>query len=234
MTKFSFEAPIAHLEDFEDLQDFHFTLSMLYSDERYKKFYKEQSLKGEKTIWLDNSYNEQLNADKLEALVEIAEEVGVQKVISPDSPKWSIGEISTAFQEATEAFRREELIVVISSLDMHAYLKLEGALHFAVSYWNRPKMQSILEKLLPCHFLGLLSIPELLKYHPPTCDTSMPIKLALRGMLLRDWAAKDYPHIYTHELGEKGGDFFHTKMTKEQVALARRNILRLKEVCNEE
>ena len=76
-------------------------------------------------------------------------------------------------------------------------------------------------ELMPSHFLGLISIPEIRDFHPPTCDTSMPIKLAMKGMMLRDWAAKDYPHIYTHELGNQGEDYFNAKLTTEQLEQAR-------------
>ena len=57
MTRFSFEVPIAHLETFEDLQDFHFALSMLFAEGRYKNFYS--NLPRNKEVWLDNSFNEQ-------------------------------------------------------------------------------------------------------------------------------------------------------------------------------
>lgn len=235
MTKFSFEVPIKHLQDFEDLQDFHFTLSMLYDNPIYRSFYEEQRAKGEKTIWLDNSYNEKLSADSLSTLMGIANSLDVDKIIAPDSPEWSKEQIGDAFLEAATHISPKKLICVVKDVEMKEYMLKLGATHFATSYWVRPNLSLITQmKLMPSHFLGLISIPEIRDFHPPTCDTSMPIKLAMKGMMLRDWAAKDYPHIYTHELGNQGEDYFNAKLTTEQLAQARLNIIRLKEVCNEE
>lgn len=230
-TKYSFEVPIPHLQDFEDLQDFHFTLCHLYDQPEYLSFFRQQRIKGEKTIWLDNSYNEQLEATGLSKMLGVAVQVEPSKIISPDSPKWDTAKIATAYVKALKVFNRDSLTVVVRSIEMKQALLECGANHFAVSYWVRPDLtHDVLQKLKPWHMLGLISPQEIITLQPPTCDTSMPIKIALRGWTLQEWGTKGCPHIYTHELGESGKDFFNTKMTRDQIDLARMNIRRLKEV----
>lgn len=235
MTKFSFEVPIKHLQDFEDLQDFHFILSMLYDNPVYRDFYEQQYRKGEKTIWVDNSFNEKQTPDDLNLLVDIAQSLNAAKVISPDSLDWTQEVIGDAFLETCEKIEPERIIVVARSPEMQTYLKRIGVAHFALPYKVRPNLGMIdTMEMMPSHYLGLNDIPEILDFKPPTCDTSMPIKLAMKGIFVRDWAAKGYPHIYTYELGLHGSDYFNATLSKEQLNLARLNIIRIKEVCNEE
>lgn len=230
-TKYSFEAPIPHLQDFEDLQDFHFTLCHLYSNPEYLLFYRRQRVKGEKTIWLDNSYNELLEATSLSNMVHVSMQVDPDKVISPDSPKWDTVRMIDSYMQARKVFSRDTLTVVVRSTEMKRAFEAVGANHFCTSYWVRPDLtHDTLRKLSPFHMLGLISPQEIITLQPPTCDTSMPIKIALKGWTLQEWGAKGCPHIYTHELGTAGGDYFTTKMTRDQIDLARMNIRRLKEV----
>lgn len=230
MTKFSFEVPIRHMEEFDDLQDYYFTLSYLYRQVQYYKSIIAIRDKGEKTIWLDNSYNELLEAEQLSTLVEIATTIRPAKIISPDSPKWDKIQIAEAFKEARKHFKRSQLIAVVKDLDMLEYMRINEAQHFAVSYWNRPLVDQ--KKMMPCHFLGLFNPMEIKEFQPPTCDTSMPIKLALQSKTIYDWRDEGYPHIFTHELGIAGDDYFNAKMTKKQIWQARQNIKELKEMCN--
>ena len=114
-------------------------------------------------------------------------------------------------------------------------MKKQRVLNFAVSYWVRDSFTPTdlcLVSQEGIHFLGLLSIPEILQYRPRTCDTSMPIKLALRNETIRDWAGKGYPHVHTKDLGFEGKDFFNATMTDKQLKLAKSNIEHLKEVIN--
>ena len=230
MTKFSFEVPIKHMEEFDDLQDFYFTLNHLYKNHAYISYMVKVRNKGEKTIWLDNSYNELLHAEPLDAMVSVANVIHPSKVISPDSPKWSKELIAEAYDDALSFFHPAQLIVVVKDVEMHRYMADRTATHFAVSYWNRPIPQQ--KQLMPCHFLGLLNPQEIKEFKPPTCDTSMPIKLAIQSKTIDDWRKEGYPHIYTHELGIAGNDYFNTTMTKKQIWQARQNIKELKEECN--
>jgi hypothetical protein len=229
MTKFSFEVPIPHLKDFEDLQDFFFTLSFLYADDTYKRFYMEKIQEGLKTVWLDNSYNEKLKADDCDLLMIMAKQLGVQKVIVPDDPKWGTTKIIHSLKQARSMIHPGHLITVVSSRTMASALTLAGAHHLAYSYWNRKEVP--IEKRMwakDCHFLGMLELEELIRIKPPSCDTSMPIKMALKGWNVGAWQMNGSPHIYTHELP----DFFTTTLTKGQIALARDNIKHIKEAVN--
>jgi hypothetical protein len=233
MTRFSFEVPIAHLDDFEDLQDFIFSLSYLYADPYYRSWMARQRDKGERTIWLDNSYNELLKAQDMETLRDIIEWLNPRKVISPAAPDWSVERLGGEFVRAKHYVGSTELIAVVNSREMHQHLVNLGATHFAISYWNRPSMgHEMVRDLQPAHFLGLLSPNEIIALRPPTCDTSMPIKLAIQNQTIEQWVQEGCPHIYTHKMGTAGEDFFHLRMSDQMVELARKNIIHLKEMCN--
>lgn len=230
MTKFSFEVPIAHLEDFEDLQDFHFSLSMLYKNENYKKFMHNQAAEGLKTIWLDNSYNEQLKATKHEDLADIMKILDCAKVIAPDSPEWSMEAILHSHEKMTQLVNKDKVMIVVSNEEMFKASKALNIKPISISYWTRIKMTlSELHWTKDCHFLGMLSVAELVALRPPSCDTSMPIKMALRDLTIEEWEEQDHPHYYTHEMP----DFFDMIMTQEEIDLARHNITRLKYLVNE-
>lgn len=228
-TKFSFEVPITHLRDFEDLQDFHFMLSpLLVQSFPYATFYQEQKAKGLKTLWLDNGFNEQGFPDMADRLIELAQNYRVSKVISPDAPNWPSLAILNHYYEMTKRLLEERVIVVVNSaetFDLLGDAMILGCT--AIPYRCRPEMSGLLRNnpdwVKRSHFLGLNSVPELLEYRPRSCDTSMPIKLALKGQTLRDWAEEGYPHVHTVM------NFFHLRMTDKEVDLARNNIISLKE-----
>jgi hypothetical protein len=234
MTKFSFEVPLAHLEDFHDLQDYYFTLSKLYNKEKYIRFMSKVRSTGLHTMWLDNSYNEKMVADDPYELIETFNSFRLDRIIAPDDPSWDANKIALEFVKVAEHIGEWNTICVVSSPLMMEYMITEyGAKNFALSYWVRPKLSEYsLSQMRSCHFLGLLSVPEIMKYKPPSCDTSMPIKLAMQRKSLMEWAHDGYPHVHTKDLGSEGDDFFNMKMTNEQVTLARDNIKRLKEACN--
>ena len=70
MLRLSFEVPLKHLNDFHEDQDFIFSLSMLYQNNKYTKYIKQCKERGYE-IWLDNSFNEKQQADPPEKLVQI-------------------------------------------------------------------------------------------------------------------------------------------------------------------
>lgn len=230
MTKFSFEVPIAHLEEFEDLQDFHFSLSMLYENPVYEQFMHKQIDKGLKTVWLDNSYNEQLKATKHEDLARIMSVHDCSKVIAPDSPKWSTEQIFDSWDEMSQLVARWKVMIVVSNKEMFEKAKAMGIQPISISYWTRINMTwEELRWTKNCHFLGMLSVQELFDLRPPSCDTSMPIKMALKGLTIDEWEATGHPHYYTHEMPE----FFDYIMSRKEIALARQNIIRLRELLTE-
>lgn len=230
MTLFSFEVPFNHLGDFEELQDFHFSVSTFYENTRYKAYMCEQARKGLKSVWLDNGYNERMKADDPNKLAKLAFEVGANKIVSPDSPKWEPIQIFDSYFDMLHYFPSSKMIVVVKDeimLKMGLRFKVTN---FAYSYWVR--MGKTLEEMMwatRCHFLGLVNCKEIRELQPPSCDTSMPIKIALRGWSLRKWIEKDCPHIHTKDIY---GEFFFKKMTTKQIDLAINNIIMLKEVCN--
>jgi hypothetical protein len=231
-TAFSFEVPIKHLELFEDFQDFHFTLSMLYSESVYSTFYLWQKKLGLKTIWLDNSYNEKMKADSAHELIPTFKVLGAHKVISPDDPSWPLERIKAAYLNMCVMIPSEQVIVVVNSPQMLQEMKQVGASNFALSYWVRPKLTpEELYEMRECHFLGLLDPFEISRCNPRSCDTSMPIKLALQKKTIEEWIEEGCPHVNTKDLGKDGMDFFHRELTEEEIELSMRNIIDLKEVC---
>jgi hypothetical protein len=230
MTKFSFEVPIKHLQDFEDLQDFHFTLSMLYDKSEYWRFYLKQKAKGDKAIWLDNSWNEKGEPADATNLIDIYSDLLPDKVISPDSPEWPPIAILESFESLADHIPRAQLVAVTNNLKTYQLLKPYAKTR-AIAYRVRPTISSSsLFRMMPMHFLGLNSIQEIREFKPFTCDTSMPIKLAMRGYSINDWVSKGCPHIHTRDLGPGGMNFFNAKLTKDQIKQARINITTLKEM----
>jgi hypothetical protein len=241
-TAFSFEVPIAHLDDFADLQDYHFCLSMLCRDDRYFKHFHQLACKDHRQVWLDNSFNEQGKADQLEELVDLFTELGAHKLVVPDDPAWTTEQMKLSYHATTFHLDYLETITVVKSPEMRQELSLLGAQHFALSYhirlpaykqWLTSKREVPKYELFrwasDMHFLGLCDIDEIQALRPPTCDTSMPIKIALQGLELHQWYELGCPHIHTKDICE---EFFSCNMTNNQIHLARRNIIELKEVCN--
>jgi len=235
MTKFSFEVPIKHLTDFHDLQDFHFCLSMLFSYNRYVDYHREIRDSGLKTIWIDNSFNEKFVADDLHDLLYWYREMDAVRLVAPDSIEWETSQIEKSYRDACSHIGNAKTILVCRNYQMYLDLKHLNPGTVAVSYWKRPGMEMAewtyeqLKKITHrLHFLGLNSIEELLIVNPQSCDTSMPIKLALVGKTLKQWMEEGCPHINTKDLGHQGKSFFEAEMSNYQIDLARRNICDLK------
>lgn len=228
MTYFSFETPVKHLKDFEDLQDFHFTLSMLYSNKIYANFIMEQRSAGYKGIWLDNSFNELRKADSAHSLIELYKIYGFTKVICPDDPTWTNSQLHNEWLKMASVIPVNKLIVVVHDSGSRDYLKACGVKHFAYPFKQRrgvPIEHQVWAK--SHHFLGLNNLEELRVTRPISCDTSLPIKLARIGMSIDQWVSNGCP-IYS-----KGGDYFDCSLTTKEIELARQNIIKLKELTNE-
>jgi hypothetical protein len=233
MTKWSFEVPTAHLDDFEDLQDFIFALSFLIdTDNKYRGWLREQSVKGLKTIWLDNSFNELARADQAKSLAFIARDIGAHRVVSPDDPSWDIVRIADAWEKTANWIPEDFLVVVVKSLEMYNYMQSIGAQHFAISYHIRRDwtLEDTLWVPQNIHFLGLCNTNEIKACQPISCDTSRPIKLAIENRTLDDWMEEGFNNQY-HPPGQGKLPYFNMKMTTKQIDLARHNIIKLKEVC---
>ncbi len=229
--KFSYEVPIPNLWDFLPYQDFIFTLQHLYKDEDYHEFALINQYSYD--LWLDNSYNEQMVATTNFNLAETYSSLNrVEKVIAPDDPKWNTAQMQESVEDLGNIIGFDKVLIVVNSVDMmHTIMhniETDDPSRFAVSYWTRPNMTpQELKQFKGVHFLGLLNPQELVDYQPASCDTSMPIKLALIGQTIDDWMKNGCPHIHTKDLGEAGADFFNKKLTSEQLELSFKNILAL-------
>lgn len=229
MTKFSFEVPIAHLHDFEEDQDFLFTLSFLYNRPEYVRYVRDTLKVGVKCVWLDNSYNELEKADNFAKMIELYINHRQHRVISPDDPKWTKEQIAFEYMQMNRTVKSHELIAVVNSPEMMEYLKTKGARNFAYSYHCRGgKSYEDMLWARECHFLGLISPYEVAYIKPPTCDTSMPIKLALQHKKYSEWMQEGCTHQHTKDLPS----FFDVVMTDRELKEAKDNIKRMKEFAN--
>jgi hypothetical protein len=225
MTLFSFEVPLKHLEDFDHLQDFHFSLSFLYKYPEYKEF----MLNTKKELWLDNSTNELKEPDSCSLLSALSNEVNAVKVIAPDHPDWNQETMLNSFLSLQKCgVPSEKICVIIHHPDWIGHFKSYGVRHFAVPYDFRYCTREKLKRFGECHFLGLLSIQELKIAKPTTCDTSMPIKLALLGQTMQDWMVNGCPHLHSTP------HFFDLTLSIKEVRLAKENIQELRRLLDEE
>ena len=183
MTKFSFEVPYNHLEEFHPHQDFIFTLSLAYEDRRMQRYLHAVKQEGLRTIWLDNSFNEKQEADDPQIMKDLAYAWRPQKIICPDDPKWAPSQLYDLYCDMGSSIPVRELLCVANNWDCYEYLRNFGVRSFAVSYWTRSKnwTHEQLAKIQDLHFLGLLDMMELRAVRPASCDTSMPVKIALKN-----------------------------------------------------
>lgn len=225
-TKWAFEVPMYHLEDFQDLQDSNFCLAHLCKDKKYVKFFRNSPL----VTTLDNSYNEEGKPTSVTSLVRIAEELEAYTIVSPDSHLWGLGEALTAFESLQKVIGDKDFTIsyVIHSAREYEIAKYAGSKFTAAPGRWRSSMPTRVLHVVD-HFLGFNNPLEVRTFHPASVDTGMPIKLALQGKTLDSWLRESCPHIHNKDFK----DYFFLKMSLPQIRLARKNILRLKEVCNE-
>jgi len=225
MIKLSFEVPIKHLEAFEHLQDFHFSLSFLYKYPEYKEF----MLRTKKELWLDNSTNELKQPDSCSLLSKLYTELQPTYVVAPDHPDWNQETMLNSFLKLQDCgVPPEKICVIIHHPDWIGHFKSYEVKHFAVPYDFRYCTREKLKRFEECHFLGLLSIQELKIAKPATCDTSMPIKLALLGQTMEDWVSNGCPHLHSTP------GFFNLTLSIKELQLAKKNIQELRHLLDEE
>uniref|UniRef100_A0A6M3KFZ2 Uncharacterized protein n=1 Tax=viral metagenome TaxID=1070528 RepID=A0A6M3KFZ2_9ZZZZ len=224
MTMFSFEVPLRHLQEFHDLQDYLFALSFLTKEEEYREYLQNR---GDKMLVLDNSFNELQVAQSAQEMRQASLGLSPMYVISPDSDSWGTEEMIQSYNQMLEiGFTQDEIILPIRSSKEYLTAFQSRVRHMAIPYEYRP----LFPEAFPwssMHFLGLRDPLEIRMCRPLSCDTSMPVKVALKGWTLREWILKCCPHENT------APEFFSIEMTQEQIMLARANILELKEMCNE-
>ena len=223
MTKFAFEVPLKHLDAFTDLQDYLFALSFLMKDPRYVDYLKFAHV--HKLLILDNSFNELRRPQSADELWELSKKVNADYVISPDSDAWTTRELLDEYKAMKKVgFSREQILLPIRSTEEFALANAEGVKLFTIPYRYRPFFPESFP-WMKTHFLGLRDPLEVKMCRPLSCDTSMPVKLATKGIELRTWILAICPHEHTLP------SYFDTEMTMSQVELARRNIKQLKEMC---
>lgn len=234
MNKFSFEVPLHNLEDFTIDQDYIFSLSFLYSHKEYKKHIRDcQDLGLE--IWLDNSYNELKIATSPSELSILYQDFSPDFVICPDDDTWTITQYLQIYQKMQEHIPAERLYLVARNPQhFEAFIEAKIDQNIAIPYEFRPEYTGRIPEgaegfspydktlLEDSHFLGLNTYDEPLNYSPRSCDTSMPIKLALLGITISTWIKNGEPHI------DSTPDFFLKKLTKQQIKLSKENIQFLK------
>jgi len=226
MTEFSFEVPLRHLKDFDEDQDFYFTLSFLFQHTEYASYIAQVRL-SEREVWIDNSTNELRQPESCSSLAELYRSLSPAYVIAPDHPDWNQ---ETMLLKALELSHcnvpLQKVMVIIHHPDWIGHFSSYGLRNFAIPYDFRYCTESKLKRFGECHFLGLVSVSELKCANPPTCDTSMPIKLACVDKTLEQWVSAGCPHVHTEP------NFFNKALTLREVKLAKDNIRALKEVVS--
>ena len=225
MIKLSFEVPLSHLDYFDGHQDFLFALSCLCPHKEYVEYIRQSLKRGLPGI-LDNSFNEVGHPEPAPYLVGLAIGLGINRIVAPDSLDWTFEEMRRSVISTVALFGTEGVIAVARSpLEVEYFQKLSIA-GVAIPYRRRHMFPKGFD-FSKTHFLGLNSVLELVTYRPESCDTGMPVKLALQGKSIEDWIEEGCPHIHNIELQ----GYFQAVMTEEQLALADENIKYLKEVC---
>lgn len=217
---FSFEVPIEHLEYFADLQDFTFSLSFLFENNKYREYMKTLD---SCSLTIDNSFNELNRPDSVDRLIRLAEEFPFATIVSPDNPDWGIMEQI----EQAEILRDEipnNILTPINSVSWIGYYRSKGFNNLTMGYGLRTLNLLDLGLLKGMHFLGLNSIDELFYGKPRSCDTGLPVKLALEYLTIEDWVRKGCPHT---QLVPK---FFDIKLKNIQLEIARENMEVLKTI----
>jgi len=223
MTLFAFEVPLKHLEDFDEDQDYHFALSFLCRESKdYFKYIKDKVDTGQIVI-LDNSYNELNRPDDPREMVRLFRELGATAVVSPDSDDWDFEELGAAYKEMTSCISRSRVWVVVRTRTEYDFFRSLFSPHPVLcSGFDRRPHTPILNKCQ--HFLGLASLREIQEYRPISCDTSMPIKLALKGRTIEEWIREGCPHYHTRDWES----FFDLHLTNKKIQLAKENICKIK------
>ena len=225
--KFSFEVPIKHLHDFHPYQDFHFALSFLY--ERYPEYglYHHSCVSAGEILIIDNSFNELKKAESLSRLISLMKEYKADAIVCPDSDEWTVKEQYASYDNAVQHCGVNRVWAVARWPEEVATLRRKATV-LAIPYEYRMFLD-LTTVTARMHFLGLNNPAEVINLRPVSVDTSMPVKLAIAGLSMRDWVMEGCPHFHTHEM--RG--FFDIKLSPELLKQSIENIKHLKEVVNE-
>jgi hypothetical protein len=237
--QFSFEVPTAHLDDFNEYQDFHLVLSHLCLNNDYIDFYKSESELGLKSIWLDNGFNENKKADEVHDMLWAYREIKAVKLFSPDDLNWSFTQILNSYDSVVRHISNKCVIPVLKNRTYYdLFASKRTTTIISVPFRKRPdgvdpewttgQLAALCEHEW-VHYLGLNSIQELNVVRPISCDTSMPIKLAIIGTSTYAWMEQGCYKVHRSTIS---GDFFDYKLSDKQIEQAIININQLKEAVN--
>jgi hypothetical protein len=221
-TKFSWEVPLAHLKDFDGDQDYIFSISFLYEHSVYRDYILNRP--SYKQLILDNSYNELGKSGDALSLSTMADDYGADYTICPDDESWSTQQWISSYTQSIVWMDKNHLLAVPKNNNECVYAHVNN-IAFALPYRQRSKVKK--EWLYKAqHFLGLNNHWECYQFKPRTCDTSMPIKLAMKGKTIKDWITEGLTHPRTTP------DYFSQHMTTAQIDLAKQNIQTIRECTN--
>jgi hypothetical protein len=230
MTQFSFEVPIKHLHDFEEEQDFIFALSFLmYQSPTYEEYIRITCKYGQDLkVVIDNSFNETNLPIASQEMARLFFKYEPAAVISPDADWWGPVEVANAYQElASYLWAPHRVMGVYRNAEQHDLLLKAGCSQFAIPYEFRGGLPP-----WPAHYLGLGDLAPVREDQPISLDTSIPIKMAIRGERFEDWDGlyrRTYPHETSAGRLQRIWDYFNCELTPQQLDLAIHNIRALKE-----
>lgn len=235
MTNFAFEVPLAHVKDFEPYQDFIFGLSFLLIDPTYSEYIVDHCVSGLKDVFIDNSFNETQVPVDAGFVADLYTSYLPTAVAAPDADVWESEIVIAEYERLRRLIPPDGILGIFKNWKEYNHLVTRGCTYKAVSYWWRDKCGSWLSAQ-NCHFLGLGDLQEVVGWQPRTLDTSIPIKMAIKGIALEDWSG-----IYIKPQGEqlrgdfrlqRAWDYFNIRLTDAQLDLAVHNIQALKATVN--
>lgn len=223
VTRFCFTPPLQHIHDFAPYQDFTFALSFLLENERYRAW-----LDGLETnyVILDNSFNETQIPVTVEEVVELFRTTYCDVVVQPDADNWTSQQMIEAYVAVADQIGPEHVMGIFRNQLERDWLYQAGAHFTALSYWWRDNWAAG-SNFRGVHFLGLGDRRSLV-LGADTLDTTIPIKMAIRGERIEDWDGHK-PRQPENELRsadrlQRAWNYFNTVMTDEQLELAVHNI----------
>lgn len=224
--KLALEIPIRHWYDFIDYEDFHYTLvHLVNTHQEYRHRY--QSLKDDKDLWLDNSFNELRETVSIGEILKGIEAIGPTHVV------------------VMEAFDPKRNLVLAELTKTELVKRGLGSLKTVACWrgtqWEMKTLKQIVDIVaLPYdsnrnyglsisnakdhHFFGFRNFDEVRKWKPLSLDTSAPIRAAAMGIDLRERSRRPKNLIPFDPWME---------LTPQQVFLAQTQILSLKAAGND-
>jgi len=244
--KVSFEVPLAHLYDFDECQDYLFILSHLCENETYKSYVVSSN----KFKILDNSAYELKKSIPVNQLCDIAEEIKADVIVVPDVVGNAVETLKMTeefYKEFTKRpnLRKVKTMIVPQGINYSEYLmcyykmkefpySMVGVAYYVPDSTSDledlrfKKVQSIVNVELDkkIHLLGLHRPCFLYEYKKylsiESIDTSVPVVLATYGKEFTDKSSKE----------KRPSSFFDLRLNKEQLNLAKKNIMNFKRVIS--